>query len=397
MTVLSSLLSPYSLEQFWAENWTQRAILIPGKTGDKFAHLFSWQDLNHLLNYHQIPYPDLRFAQDGSSLPAAKTEKWLELLEQGATLIINSVHSGMPKLEQLVAQIREETGHRSHINLYCSPRSEQGFNCHYDSHDVLILQIAGDKEWFVFPETIAAPVSSMRSSDQIPPDVPPYLQCILKPGDLLYIPRGHWHYAIACGTPSDDDFSPSLHLTLGISCQTGLDWIGWLQEELQESPEWRENLPVITPEDKSAVETHLQQLRDRLITWLQTPEAIQKYLHYLGYCDRPPLPLSLPHQLGSQIFAQGLETRFISSPLHPVQIVATTDQQTQIIIGTKQATVKGLPTELVEKLFRPEGFTLLDLAEWSPDLDVETAVIPLLTQLVTQGLLQVDPSGEIEA
>ncbi len=392
MQVLSSLISPYSLEKFIAENWTKKAVLISSGDGEKFPNLFSWNRLNYLLNYQQINYPDLRFARDGVSLPMAKKEQWLELMQQGATLIINSLHTRIPELRELVAKISQETGYRSQINLYCSPRCEKGFNCHYDTHEVLILQIEGEKEWLIFPETIAAPVSSMRSSEQIPPDVPPYLQCILKPGDVLYIPRGHWHYAIACGNPSEEDDSPSLHLTLGIDCKTGLDWMNWLGEKLLDYPEWRENLPLISQADRTAVQQHLEQLRDRLISWIQTPEAIGRYLDYLGYCDQPPLPFSLPYQLGSQIFAQGLETRFICSQLHPVQILTSGNNQTQIIIASKQATIKGLPPDLVKKLFRPEGFTLLDLAEWSPDLELETEVIPLLTRLVTQGILSVESS-----
>lgn len=391
MKVLSSLLEPYPIDTF-LQKWTKEAVFIPGYK-DKFKHLFTWTHLNYLLNYHEIPYPDLRFVQDGESLPVTKKEKWLELIQQGATLIINGVHNRLPELREFTAHICQETGYYSQINLYCSPSSEKGFNCHYDTHEVLILQIDGEKEWLVFPETLAAPISSMRSSDQIPPDVPPYLQCILKPGDVLYIPRGHWHYAIACGTPSEEDYSPSLHLTLGIDCQTGLDWISWLKQKLQENPEWRKNLPLLS--QTTAVQNHLEKLREQLISWLQTPEALNGYLDYLRYSSLPPLPFSLPQQLGSKIFEQGLETKFICSQLHLVQILPIGEDQTRIIIGSKQATIKGLPPDLVKKLFRTEGFTLLELAEWSPLLDVETQVIPLLTRLVTQGILLVESSDSI--
>ncbi|TAF50605.1 MAG: transcription factor jumonji jmjC domain-containing protein [Oscillatoriales cyanobacterium] len=394
MNVLSTLLYPYSPSDFLVENWTKRAVFIPGNTSDKFQHLFNWNQLNHLLNYHQIRHPDLRFSQDGESLPVTKPENWLDRLQQGATLIINGVHHRVPELEELVANIRQEMGHRSQINLYCSSSAQQGFDCHYDSHEVLILQIDGQKEWFVFPETIAAPVSTMRSADQIPPDVPPYLQCRLKPGDLLYIPRGHWHYAIASGDPADETYVPSLHLTLGITCQTGLDWLSWLQEELQDSPAWRENLPVIPDEIATDARSHLEQLRDRLISWLHTPDAIDHYLDTLSRSDHPRLPFALPTQMGSQMFEHGFETRFVRSKLHPVKITELHTNETQICIAAKQATIKGISTDLVTKIFRPEGFSLLDLADWSPSLDLETEVIPLLNRLVKQGLLLVYPPTE---
>jgi hypothetical protein len=140
----------------------------------------------------------------------------------------------------------------------------------------------------------------------------------------------------------------------------------------------------------------MEQLRDRLVEFLQNPETITGYLDDLNYRDRTPLPFAFPHQLGSQIFDFGLETRFVPSTLHPVQIISLEDHQTQVIIGAKQATIKGIPTDVVEKLFRPGGFSLLDLADWCPSLDVETGVIPLLTRLVTQGILFIDRSSSIE-
>ncbi len=393
MKSLGYLLTPYSVEKFLTEDWTRKAVWIPAETPTKLQHLFSWKHLNYLLNFHQIKYPDLRFSLDGKTLPEAQPERWCDLLQQGATMIVNGVHQRVPELAAFAAEINREIGYRTQINLYCSPTELKGFDCHFDTHEVLILQIEGQKEWFVFPETIAYPTSQDRSSDRVPPDTPPYLQCTLDPGDVLYIPRGHWHYAIACGNSDREAYSPSLHLTLGIDCQTGLNWLSWLLEECQKAPEWRQNLPLILKGDNTEIKQHLEMLRDRLIESVQNPDSIERYLHRLSYCDRPPLPFALPSQLGSGIFQQGLETRFFTSSLHSVQILKISDRHAQVIVGSKQATIKGITTDLVDKLFRPGGFSLLDLAEWAPSLDIETEVIPLLTNLVTQGILFVD-SGD---
>ncbi|HEY9810143.1 MAG TPA: cupin domain-containing protein [Halomicronema sp.] len=389
MNSLSFLIQPYSIEKFFTENWTKKALLIPANTPNKLQHLFSWQHLNNLLNFHQLQSPDLRFSLDGKTLSNTKSDQWQNYLQQGATLILNGIHQRVPELATLAATIRQETGHRTQINLYCSPAEQKGFDCHYDTHEVLILQIDGQKEWFIFPETIPYPISGMRPSDHIPPDII-YLQCTLKPGDVLYIPRGHWHYAISCNNPQNENYSPSLHLTLGIDCQTGLDWLEWVLKKLQKTPEWRQNLPLVYDKNLPLLKQHIETLRDSLINTLQDPEFIQSYINHLTYSDLPPLPFSFPYQLGSKIFEQGLETRFISSALHPVKITKINETQTQVIVGEKQATLKGISSDLVEKLFRSEGFTLLDLAEWAPLLDIETAVIPLLTNLVTQGILFVE-------
>ncbi|WP_199320486.1 cupin domain-containing protein [Leptolyngbya sp. FACHB-261] len=172
------------------------------------------------MNYQKLTEPDLRFSTEGKSLPETRDRRdWSDRLRQGATLIINGVHQRVPAVAQLAANLRCDIGYETHVNLYCSPARQQGFDCHYDTHDVLILQIDGEKKWFVYRETVSYPTSNMPSSKQLQLTEPPYLECTLRAGDLLYIPRGHWHYAVACE-------QPSLHLTVGIECQTGLDWLG---------------------------------------------------------------------------------------------------------------------------------------------------------------------------
>jgi len=401
----TALISPYSTARFFAKHWAKRAVFIPGENPHKFRHLFGWEPLDRLLTYHQIEYPSLRFARDGKTLPAAPGDRWPDRLREGATLIVDSVHDRVPELSELVANIRQEIGYRSQINLYCSPKAQRGFDCHYDGHEVLILQIAGRKEWAIFPETVVAPTAEMRSADCVPPDVPPYLQCVLNPGDVLYIPRGHWHYAIAADAPEFDRTDPdspeseatapeppipSLHLTLGIDCQTGLDWVSWIREELQDDPNWRMNLPPIPDGDRQQAASELETLRDRLISWLQTPAAIDRYLDRLDAHGRSPLPFSLLDRLGCQIFENGLETRFVRPGNHTARIASLGDRQIRVTIASKQATIAGLEVDVVEKLFRSEGFTLLDLADWSPALDLDADVVPLLTRLVKQGLLRVD-------
>lgn len=123
----------------------------------------------------------------GKSLPETRDPRdWGDYLRRGATLIVNRVHHHVPTVAELAANLRYDIGYETHVNLYCSPSKQQGFECHYDNHDVLILQIDGEKEWFVYRETELYPTLK-HSSDQPKPQASPYLQCVLKAGDLLYI------------------------------------------------------------------------------------------------------------------------------------------------------------------------------------------------------------------
>ncbi|WP_126147086.1 cupin domain-containing protein [Synechococcus elongatus] len=390
MNKLQDLLGSQNLSVFLSHYWAKKSVYIAGDSL-RFQSLFSWNHLNDLLNYQTFRESELRFSRDGESLPAGDHPTlWRSRLQEGATLVMNGVHHRVPALKHLATNLRQEFGYRCHINLYSSPAQQQGFDCHYDTHDVLILQIEGEKEWLIYPETLPYPTADQPSYDRLPPEEPPYLQQVLSPGDLLYIPRGHWHYAIAQETAS-------LHLTIGIHTATGLDWVNWLQQQLRDQPHWRQGLPLAgsCSFDPLKLRGHLESLRDQLITYLQEPQAIDDYLQYLSWQDQPHLPIQLPLQLHGDPLAQGLLGKFIWSPLHSLQWQAE-DDQIKVLIGSKQMVFKGLPISLAMRLFSCRQFTLMDLGDWAPDLDFESAIAPLLQKLILAGILFVEADQDAE-
>jgi bifunctional lysine-specific demethylase and histidyl-hydroxylase MINA len=79
---------------------------------------------------------------------------------------------------------------------------------HFDDHDLLVVQLRGEKRWYV----------SSRPSDlnntwaaipERPPELGAHHTVDVRPGDLLYLPRGTWH--------SVDSDSNSLHLSIGFT------------------------------------------------------------------------------------------------------------------------------------------------------------------------------------
>ncbi|AFY43037.1 cupin domain-containing protein [Nostoc sp. PCC 7107] len=383
MKTLQQLLAPYPIDQFLTEFWTKKAIHIPAEHDQKLQNIFTWKSLNDLLNYHKLKEPDLRFSMNGKSLSETRNrQEWSDRLRQGATLIINGVHHRVATVAELAANLRHDIGYETHVNLYCSPAKQQGFDCHYDTHDVLILQIDGEKQWFVYQETVQYPTAHIPSSKQQQPQEPPYLECVLKAGDLLYIPRGHWHYAVACE-------QPSLHLTIGIECQTGLDWLNWLMKDLRENVCWRESLPAIANGNTNVIEQQLNTLRQHLIETLHQPDIFQRYIETLNYQHQPSLLVNLPTQIGTNIFPDLFMTRFSWSPLHRIRIQQIDKSQYQVRVGAKQIDIKGIPENLVENLFNSDEFSLFNIVDWSPDLDLEGDVIPLITRLVSEGILLV--------
>jgi ribosomal protein L16 Arg81 hydroxylase len=386
MKTLQQILAPYSIEDFLAENWTKTAIHVPAQRSDKLQPFFTWTDLNDLLNYHRLDGASLHFSKQGQALPYTPDRQvWGDRLRQGATVIVDGVHHRIPSVTQLAADLRHEIGYDTHVNLYCSPEQQQGFNCHYDTHEVFILQVEGEKKWVVYPETVPYPTAKIPSSTQPQPEVLPYIDCLLKQGDVLYIPRGHWHYAIAGDRPS-------LHLTIGIENQSGLDWLRWLKQELHDRPSWRQSLPILTQPQTGDADRQLENLRQDLIALLQQPDTIDRFIDTTKYRHLPAFPIQLPAQMGNEIFLDGLMTQFEWSPLHQLQAQEIDPETYQVQMGTKQITLKGVPTQLAEQIFARSTFTVMEMADWAPDLSFEGDVVPLLTRLVTEGVLQVKTS-----
>ncbi len=379
MRSLANLLQPYNLQEFLDNNWTTKAVVIPSEGKKNFAHLFSWEKINYILNFHQPKYPDIRLAIGGKVLDESANENLIKSCQSGATLIINEVHKLIPEIAHFAAAIKSDLGYGNQVNAYCSWPEKQGFDSHYDTHEVFILQVDGIKQWYVFEDTIKYPLKDQKSSSFPPPETEAYLSCTLHPGDVLYIPRGHWHYAVAAE-------EPSLHLTLGIHCKTGIDLLEWLVSELHEQSEWRKSLPLRTNED--SIHANVNSLIAELHRYANSKNLGDEYNNYLDSLGKPVAKYSLPHQAGFNIFSHGVQTKFRIPQFQRVIIHELSDGcGYKIVVAGKEVSLRGVTAKFMDNLFSTEFFTGEDVMDWLPDYDWEIDVVPLLSQLVVDGII----------
>ncbi|NMG19851.1 cupin domain-containing protein [Brasilonema bromeliae] len=382
--MFGDILKPYTVEEFFKKNWTSEAVFISSGDQTKFAHLFSWEKLTYLLNFHQFKYPDLRLALDEKVLDESANANIIQRCQEGATLILNGVHKLIPELATFASEMKYDFGYGVQVNAYCSWPHKQGFSSHYDTHEVFILQIDGTKQWYVFYDTIKYPLPEQKSSSFSPPEGEAYLTCTLKPGDVLYIPRGHWHYAVAVD-------EPSLHLTLGVHCKTGVDFLEWLVNELRQQEEWRKSMPLRV--ETAAVENYVDGLIEKLSKHIAHSNLSDDYMNYLDGLGKAIAPYSLPYQAGFHIFEQGTQTKFKSAKFQRTRITELPDSSGyKIVVAGKEVSLKGVPISLVENLFTGEIFTGEDVINWLPDYDWEIDIAPLLSRLVTEGIIFVSSS-----
>jgi ribosomal protein L16 Arg81 hydroxylase len=385
MWSLVNILKPYSVEEFLKNNWTSKAVFISSEGHKKFNNLFSWEKLTYLLNFHEFDYPDLRLALNGKVLDESENANLIKWCQEGATLIINKVHKLIPEITAFTSEVKYDLGYSAQVNAYCSWPGKQGFSSHYDTHEAFILQVDGSKQWHVFPDTIKYPLSDQKSASFPPPEGEPYLSCTLNPGDVLYIPRGHWHYALALE-------NPSLHLTLGVHCKTGIDFIEWLVSELSKKEEWRKSLPLRT--ETAPINSHIDTLIQNLSQSIKANNIGDEYIRYLDGLDKPLSKYSLPQQVGFNIFTKGTETKFKNAKFQRIGVSELSDGSGyRIIISGKEVSLKGVPSSLIENLFTGEIFTGNDVISWLPDFDWEIDIVPLLTRLVVEGIIFVDTTA----
>lgn len=94
-------------------------------------------------------------------------------------------------------------------NTYWTPKHSQGFAPHFDDIDAYILQVEGTKRWKLYDSVDAQTILPRYSSRDFHKSElgAPVFDQVIKPGDLLYLPRGCIHEAECL----DED---SLHLTI---------------------------------------------------------------------------------------------------------------------------------------------------------------------------------------
>ncbi|HET6696406.1 MAG TPA: cupin domain-containing protein [Gaiellaceae bacterium] len=146
----------------------------------------------------------------------ANVPRVLEEWQAGATIVLQALHVNWHPLAVFCRLLEEAIGHPVQVNSYYTPRGSQGFAVHHDTHDVLVLQVAGEKRWLLYDPLFELPLKHQRYSKALGEHGEPTDDFVLRAGDTLYLPRGWLHQA----ETSDTD---SLHLTIGINAYTWLD------------------------------------------------------------------------------------------------------------------------------------------------------------------------------
>ncbi|MEP7161674.1 MAG: cupin domain-containing protein, partial [Dermatophilaceae bacterium] len=279
-------------ERFAAEHWGRRDLLVSTAERDRFVGLFGVQAVDELVARRGLRVPFLRLAKDGESLherafttgggvgagigdqideDAVRRE-----FAAGATIVLQGLHRTWSPIVEYAQALAGQLGHAVQVNAYVTPPGGRGFEDHYDVHDVFVLQIHGDKRWFVrdpvWPDPLRdQPWTDRRGAVDAAVARPARQEATLEPGDCWYLPRGYVHSAAG-----QDDVS--IHVTVGVHVWTRhhLASVVWnrAREALALDPGLRGSLPMgVDVADPTVAQRELEAVRSALVSAVQTVSA----------------------------------------------------------------------------------------------------------------------------
>jgi len=281
------LLRPMTPQAFLGGVMGREPHHFPGDAA-RFAHLFSFPELNALLGMWRL-WSDRTFkvvldgrdvepeefcvsgqGRDGRQALLLSAPRIEALLARGATVVLDVMESLCPQVRELAQALQSALAARVACNAYCSFQAHAGFPSHYDTTDVFAVQVAGTKRWRVY-----------RGRAELPLDLPGYsysyqprehherargpllMELEMTPGDVLYLPRGQYHDALASS-------GASLHLSFGITRPTALDFMSLLSQALPDDPLFRAELPHF--DDPRAIAGCLERVAARLSDLVRAPD-----------------------------------------------------------------------------------------------------------------------------
>jgi ribosomal protein L16 Arg81 hydroxylase len=248
--VLKALLGAESLGEFLSDYWPGRLFVARGDL-QRLPPALLHEELNHFDSLSRRYKGVVSFFGDAKSAHMVPVEG----VEAGApyrcglSVYLTDVGPYFPEVHRMVRDLERELGVNegcARAGVFASPPGG-GISCHYDSVDVISVQLRGTKKFDVAPVAgLRNPsgfqfVPGSRPIDDLYPqagegfpdwETTEFQTVEMTPGTVLYMPRGHWHR-----TESQDD---SIAVSIGIEAPSAAECVlEQLRLLLLQDPEWR--------------------------------------------------------------------------------------------------------------------------------------------------------------
>jgi ribosomal protein L16 Arg81 hydroxylase len=307
----ADLIAPHDPRAFFETTHRKRPLHIAGTPG-KFDFSMSWELLNEILDQSAIWTPHtmqlvldrvtLRpdqytregIGRDGRPTLLVDFEKMQGFVRQGATILLADCNTLTPGIKAICDALGREPGGKVQANLYCSWKAHQAFDVHYDVADVFVTQIHGQKVWRIYQQVVKDPVRHPVFTDtSVHREKKGALsaEVVMRPGDVLYIPAGFCHEAIA-------ESGATVHVTYETRLMNGLDVIPLLFERAVHDEAVRAPLPSPETRDGAALDEYLMRLAGRMREMLRDPQMRTELEAQMRNFAYPTQAIKLPDDSG---------------------------------------------------------------------------------------------------
>lgn len=398
-STLADILYPMRVSEFMRDFAFTRAVRL-GACENKLSRLLSGFQVNDAITSCLAADGQVKLAHQGQVLSTRDVARIREGVASGATLIVEDADHYDRRLGSVIDRLTGELVAPCRMNLYRSVPGQEGYQIHYDTHDIFVLQLGGFKRWQVYANTVDWPLFHQKTHPVEPPGEGevPYLTCELGPGDVLYVPKGHWHVAEAlegsvAGVAAE-------HLTLAMFLRTGLDFLTWFVGELREDARVRQTLPILhvapgvarTEEDVASWKTALKCVVDSLVEGFDAmPDSLVRDFMADSVIAKPPrFPEWKPPAIFSATQLLQLASQIVVTRSTAPTCSFRQEGKLRIYFGDKVLELDAKYQRIAERLLSESGArTVADLFGLEEVSDAEVAKVVRL--LSVEGLVQLAP------
>lgn len=305
------IINPVGVDQFMSEYWEKKPLLVQRSDSKYYDSLLSRAKIDEMLRTHNIEYTkniDVTSYRDGkreTHNPEGRVlppDMW-QFYTEGCSVRMLNPQTYMREIYEMNAKLQEFFHCMVGANFYLTPPNSQGFAPHYDDIEAFVLQIEGRKHWKLYNPRSPAEVLARTSSPNFDQNEigEPCMEVVLKPGDLLYFPRGVIHQA--CTVPGHH----SLHITMSVYQKNS--WADLLEiflplalaQAVEDNVELRTGIPIdlhnhfgiIHSDDKTPSRkqfaNHIKSLIDKIFSEEALDHAVDQLAKRFQHDALPPL------------------------------------------------------------------------------------------------------------
>ncbi len=224
----------------------------------------------------EVPPSEYFAPNEDSSDSSTRLSAIRRFLASGATLLYNDAWGICDELDDLRAAFESVLGWHCELDILACNSHVNGLPLHMDANDCFAIQVIGAKQWTIYPPTRQHPLRRSKHfparTDAWPAPRPlstsPAQTFVITAGDVLYIPRGWWHFV----QPLPGE---CLSINPTVYTPTAQDFLRWIVEESTSETELRRGLVK-----KRCDEEVVAPLRNLLIQHV-SPEGIRRYYETL--------------------------------------------------------------------------------------------------------------------